>query len=196
MTRGTKLLHTAPALPILDVPVPLMGEQLVDDLRFFDTLCPVAEQVIDVPKVSLEDIPARRLWREPQLVEQLLEVPTVVSYSSFLQRTVEQHVDMPVPGGRGRLAGLQGSLPGQSSTALHSSKKRISEQIAEQIGDFSVSGGGLQDFRPGQSSSSSSHFPAGTHEVLDEPGDGVFRTFPRVKKVRNWVRRRRRLDPH
>ena len=85
-----QIVDTALALPILDVPVPLMGEQLVDVLRFFDTLCPVAEQVIDVSKISLEDIPARRLCREPQLVEQLVEVPTVVSYSSFLQRTVEE----------------------------------------------------------------------------------------------------------
>ena len=53
-----QIVDTAPALPILDVPVLLMGEQLVDVLRFFNTLCPVAEQVIDVPKISLEDIPA------------------------------------------------------------------------------------------------------------------------------------------
>ena len=38
--------------PTLDVPVPLMGEQLVDILRFFDTLCPVAEQVFVVLKIS------------------------------------------------------------------------------------------------------------------------------------------------
>ena len=44
-------------LPTLDVPVPLMVEQLVDVLRFFDALVPVAEQVIDVPKIILEDIP-------------------------------------------------------------------------------------------------------------------------------------------
>ena len=37
---------------------------------------------------------------------------------------------------------------------------------------------GLQGFRPGQSSSSSSHRPAGIPEDLDEPGEGVFRTFP------------------
>ena len=63
-----QIVDTAPALPVLDVLVPLMGEQLVDFLRFFDTLCSVAEQVIDVPKIILEDIPARRLCREPQLV--------------------------------------------------------------------------------------------------------------------------------
>ena len=51
----------------------------MDVLHFFDTLSPVAEQVIDVPKISLEDIHVRRLCREPQLVEQLVEVPTVVS---------------------------------------------------------------------------------------------------------------------
>ena len=49
-----QIVDTAPALPILDVPVPLMGEQLVDVLHFFNTLFPVAEQVIDVPKISQE----------------------------------------------------------------------------------------------------------------------------------------------
>ena len=37
-----------------------------------------------------------------------------------------------------------------------------------------IPGGGLQDFRPGQSSSSSSHFPAGVPEALDEPSQGLF----------------------
>ena len=134
----------------------------MDVLRFFDTLCPVAEQVIDVPKISLEDIPARRLCREPQLVEQLVEVPTVVSYSSLLQRTVEQHVDIPVPRGRGRLAGLQGSSPGQSSTAF-----------VEQNGH--IPGGGLQGFRPRQgSTASSSYSPAGS----DDDAEGFFALFP------------------
>ena len=77
-----RFVDTVPSLPILDVPVPLMGEQLVDVLRFFDTLCPVTEQVIDVPKIILEDIPARRLCREPQLVEQLVDEP-VPSFDDF-----------------------------------------------------------------------------------------------------------------
>ena len=171
-------VDTAPALPILDVPVPLVGEQLLDVLRFFDTLCPVAEQVIDVPKISLEDIPARRLCREPQLVEQLVEVPTVVSYSSLLQRIVQQHVDIPVPGGRGRLAGLQGSLPGQSSTASV-------EQIVH------IPGGGHQGLRPRQgSTASSSYSPAGSDDDADEPCEGVFRTFHRLRKVRGSLRTR------
>ena len=57
----------------------------------------------------------------------------------------------------------------------------------EQIVDITVTGGCLQGFRPGRGPSSSSHFPAGVHEDLDELGEGVFRTFPRGKKVRSWV---------
>ena len=63
---------------------------------------------------------------------------------------------------------------------MRASKKRISEPIAEQIAD--IPGGGLQDFRPGHSSSSSLHVPPRVHEALDEPGEGFFRTFPQNKK--------------
>ena len=77
---------------------------------------------------------------------------------------------------------LQGFLPGQGSTAPFLSLERISEQVVEQIVDIPVSGGGLEDFRPGQSSSSSSHFQAGVHEDADEPGEGFFRSFPQNKK--------------
>ena len=52
-----QFVDTAPALPILDVPVPLMGEQLVDVLHFFDALIPVAEQVIELSRDLVVDIP-------------------------------------------------------------------------------------------------------------------------------------------
>ena len=115
----------------------------------------------------------RASLRVTQLVEQLVEVPTIISYSS-LQRTVEHHVDIPVLGGGGPSSGLQGFSSGQSSTASPSSKKRISVWIVEQIVD-PVSSGRLQV-------SSSSHSPAGVEERADEPGEGVFRTFPQNKK--------------
>ena len=92
---------------------------------------------------------------------------------------MEQTVDIPVPGRGGRSSGLQGFLSGQGSTALLSSGERISERTVEQTID--PPGGGLQDFRPGLSSSSS-YFPAGVPEALDEPGPGVIRTFPQIKK--------------
>ena len=126
----------------LDAVVLQMVEQLPDVHHFFATCLPVvAEQVVDVPKIILENIPTRRLCRDTKLVEQLVEVPTIVPHSLLL-RTMEQHVDIPVPGGGGRrgrkrrtrlwpklerrpghgfpaLGGAQyGFLPGQGSTAF------------------------------------------------------------------------------
>ena len=93
------------------------------------------------------------------------------------QRTLEQHVDIPVPGGGGPSFGLQGFSSGQRSTASPS-RKRISERIVEQIVD-PVSRGSLPGSLP---SSSSSHSPAGDEERTDERGKGFFRTFPQIKK--------------
>ena len=110
----------------LDALVLQMVDQLVYVLQFFDTFRPVvAEQVNEVPKTVLEDnIPQRTALREPQLVEHLVEVPTEPAF-------VEQTVDIPVPGGRGRLH-LRDFLPEQSSTVCGS--------------------GGSQGLRPGQGS--------------------------------------------
>ena len=132
----------------------------------------ISEQVNEVPKFIIEDIASRTSVLEPQIAEQLVGVPTIISYSS-LQRSVEQDVDIPVPGDGGPSSGLQGFRSGQSSTASPS-KKRISERIVEQIVD-PVPRGGL----PG---SSSSHSPTGVDERTDEPGKRVFRTFPQIKQ--------------
>ena len=162
-------------------------DQLPDIEHFFRVLSPDPEQVNEVPKILPFDVPVRAALPVTQLVEQLVEVPTIISFSSF-QQTVEQHVDIPVPGGRGPSSGLQGFSSGQSSTALPSSRKRISERIMEQIGD-PVSRGGLPGSLSGHGSSSS-HFPAGVEECADEPGKGFFRTFHQNKKVRCWLRTR------
>ena len=109
----------------LDAPVPQMEEQLPNIVQFFSVQLPVvAETVIEVPKILLDRTPQRlgdRL-RQPQMAEQLVDVPTVVSYSSLQQLTAEQIVDIPVPGRAGgeRRGGLQGSRPGQGSTASSS----------------------------------------------------------------------------
>ena len=166
-----------PFVQILDLPVPQMMDQFAELLnleedvldagRLVDRCFQVPELVIEVPKFIIEDVPMRTSVPEPQLAEQLVEVPTILSYSS-LQRSVEQLVDIPVPGGGGPSSGLPGFSSGQSSTASPS-KKRISERIVEQIVD-PVSRGGL----PG---SSSSHSPTGDEERADEPGKGVFSHF-------------------
>ena len=145
--QGKLLRHASVGYEIvqsLDVPVPQMEEPLPNIVQFFAEQLPVvAEQGIEVPKILPHDVPPRRWCRDTQLVEQLVEVPTPVSYSSLLQRTVEQHVDIPVPVGGGRNAVLQGFVPEQSSTTTFSSAERISERIMEQIVDFPVAGGGL-----------------------------------------------------
>ena len=98
------------------------------------------EQVVDVPKISQDSIQPRSVLRRPQTAEQLVEVPTIVSFSSLQQRTVEI-IDIPVPGrGGGGRGGFQGSHPGQSSTA----------GVAEQIVDIPACGG-PQGFPSGQS---------------------------------------------
>ena len=97
-------------IQILDALVPQLVEQLPDVLRFFDLLLLVPEQVIEVPKILLDDVLVRAVSRDPQLVEQLVEVPTTVSYAALLlwqalhgyrQRTVEQNVDIPAVGASG-----------------------------------------------------------------------------------------------
>ena len=102
----------APMVQILDAPVPQTLEQLPDVLQFFGTLLADSEQVIEVPKILPEDVLMRAASRDPQLAEQLVEVPTIVSYS-WLQLRMEQTVDIPVPGRGGRSSGLQGFLSGQ-----------------------------------------------------------------------------------
>ena len=102
--RGRVLRHVLGhlAVPALDVPVPQMVDQLPNVVQFLAAqLLVVPEPVFEVPKILPHDVPPRRWCRDTQQVEQLVEVPTTVSYSSLFQRTVEQHVDTPVPGGGG-----------------------------------------------------------------------------------------------
>ena len=206
-----QIVDAVPLVPLLDNPVPQVVEQLPNLVQFFAALSPVPEQVIAVPRILPHEVPPRRLCRDTQLAEQLVEVPTILYF--LKQRIPEQIDDNPVPhGGRGASGGLQGFLPRhssskrtankiadlpaprsgvqrlegflpeQSSTATSSSSlERISERIVEQIAVSRV-GEGLQDFLPGQSSSSSSHDPARCLETLDGPGYGFFRTFPHFQK--------------
>ena len=95
------------AAPMLDVPVPLVEEQLlVDAFACYDIQVP--EQVVEVPKILIDDISVQTPVREPQLAEHLVEVPTILFF-------LKQTVDIPVPRGGGRR--LQGFLPEQNPTA-------------------------------------------------------------------------------
>ena len=192
----------APLVQTLDAPVPQKVEQLPDVLRFFDRFATDPEQVIAVPKIYTEDVPVRAVLRDPQLVEQLVEVPTIVSYASlsllqalleYKQRTVEQNVDSPAVGGSGTGGGLSGFLPGQNYS-----------MTAEQIVDNPVPrpevAGDLQGFPHGQGSTAffgadprvsrsrwrPSRFSAspGSSVSLGQAGEGFFALFTTGKKVR------------
>ena len=174
-----QIVDTVLFAPSLDVPVPQRDNQLVEVCRQLDVRIP--EQVIEVPKISSPPRHCQRRVRfAEQTAEQLVEVLTIISYSSLLQRTVEQNVDIPVCRGE-RNVGLQGFPPRQSSTAQLASQERSSEQIVEQIVDSRVLGGGLQDFRPVQGSSASSS------SSREHAGEGFFGLFPEFKKVRSGV---------
>ena len=85
-----QIVDAVPLVPLLDDPVSQMVEQLPDVMRFFDFLLPVPEQVIEVPKILLDDVPMRTGVRDTQLAEQLVEVPTIVSWS--LLKFIMEHV--------------------------------------------------------------------------------------------------------
>ena len=112
-----------------DLPVPQMVGDVTDTLRFLDF--PIAEQVIEVPRISCSPCPSRSP-PEPQSAEQLVVVPTVLSPTRIALQIAEQIVDTPVPSGRGE-GRVQGFLPRQSSTATPSVEERISERIVEQV---------------------------------------------------------------
>ena len=167
-----QIIETFVLVQVLDALVPQMGTQVVDFMQKIDTPS-LVEQVITVPKISLDRIPRSSAVRRPQKAEQLVEVLTILSFSSLQQQTAEQIIDIPVPGrgGGGGRRGLQGFSSGQNSTA----------RLVEQNVGIHVKRGGLQDLPdPGGSSSFA--------VSREEAGHVVFRTFCRVKK-KSEVRR-------
>ena len=193
-------IETCPFVQILDAPVPQMGNQVLLLLQKIVSSLVEPVQVIEVPKIFPDRVPQRLVERRPpQTAEQLVEVPTIISYSS-LQRAVEQTIDIPVPQVRRRCGGgLQGFRAGQGTPAadveqiveipvpqrrwrrsggLQSSLPgQGSTAYLEQIVDIPAREG-LQGFPPGQGSSSSSRLHGGTDDGIQE----VFRTFPRDEK--------------
>ena len=135
-------------------------DQLVDNLNLEDDVTdasrildrPMAEQVIDVPKISCSPCPSRCPISEPQSAEQLVEVPT----TRIALRIAEQIVDIPASG-RGVCDTPQGSLPEQSTA----------KRTASQIADIPVPGRGgsgcLLGSLPEQRTTNSSTCFSGTH---------------------------------
>ena len=111
-----QIVDPAPVVPLLHDVEPQMEEQLVDVLSPFDLQVP--EQGIEVPKIITEDIPSRRSCREPQMAEQLAEVPTILCF-------LKQTVDIPAP--RSGVRHLEGFLSRSSfSSSVLSSRSLTS----------------------------------------------------------------------
>ena len=135
-----QIVDSVSGLPILDALVPRMAPDWVQDpilqrlreqLLMNDT-----EQEIEVPKISSTSCPLRAVLAATQMAEQLVEVPVVfpaecvlnvplpqvgdelLEVPNVVSQSVEQTVDIPVHGGVKRARrGFHGSVPGQSSTA-------------------------------------------------------------------------------
>ena len=146
----------------------------------------VEQRIEHTPYVHILDAPV------PQKVEQLVELPAVLTPTRIAVQIPEQIVGIPVPrGGHGR---LPVSLPGQGSTA----------SAAEQIAYIPSSSGDLQGFRPRQSSTAVSEQNVSTPApcrgglrfrapqwifqfLLGTLMKGFFALFPGPKKVRRYV---------
>ena len=86
---GAHIVDFSPFVQILDDPVPQMGgEQVVEFMRKIDAPA-LDELVIAVPKISLDRVSKRCPRPRTRRADRLVEVPTIVSYSSLLQRTFQ-----------------------------------------------------------------------------------------------------------
>ena len=85
--QRTMARDDVPMLTLLDSLVPQMVDQLVAVLARYDT--PIREQVSEVPKISCPPRFSRTVLRTPQMAEQLVEVPTVLSHAVLQQRNAE-----------------------------------------------------------------------------------------------------------
>ena len=177
------------------------------------SICTSPSKAIEVPKISSSSRPLSPEAGVPvvQTAEQLVEVPTIISYSSFLQRTVEQTIDIPVPhdrGGRGGGTGLQGFSQGQGTTArsgaefvnipvpglggessrggLQGSRARQNSIARAVEQNVEIPARRLQGFPPGQGSSASSS--SRLHDGADDGIQGFFGLFPRHKKKSEGTR--------
>ena len=201
-------IETYPFVQILDAPVPQLGNQVLELLQKIVSSSFVEPvQVIEVPKIFPDRVPQRIVERRPpQTVEQLVEVPTIISYSSLLQRTDELIVDIPVPGrGGGGRGGFQGSHPGQSSTAGVAEqivdiprrgdpqgflpRQSTLQRTVEQFVDVPVpAGGGLHGIRLD---------PGGPSSSVMSVGIGIYALFAHdVKSARSAGSSSARVHPH
>ena len=99
-----------PVVPLLHVPEPQTVDSVVEVLKILDKSLPDVEQVIEVPKILQHTVLQRSSLQEPQLAEQLVEVPTPSPALAPVPQTEHQLVEVPpiVPQLVGFFAGADG----------------------------------------------------------------------------------------
>ena len=158
---------SAPGLQILNVPMPQMEDQLLSLLTALDSFVP--EQVIEVPKISTPLRCPRTVLSVPQTAEQLVEVPTIISYSRE-ERISERNVEQTVFPSREE--GISERFVEQ--TFFPSREERISDRNVEQFVDIPVHGrgvssrGGPQGSVPAVPGQTSTAFSGGLQDFLLE----------------------------
>ena len=70
------IVDIAPVVQLLHVPVPHQGDSVVEVLKILDKSLPDVEQIIEVPKILQHTVLQRSSLQEPQMVNQLVTVPT------------------------------------------------------------------------------------------------------------------------
>ena len=84
-----------PVVQLLHVPVPQPVDSVVEVLKILDKSFPDVEQVIEVPMILQHTVLQRSSLQEPQLAEQLVEVPTPSPAHVPVPCTEDQLVEVP-----------------------------------------------------------------------------------------------------
>ena len=82
-------------VPFLDVPVPQPVASVEEVLKILDKSLPDVEQVIEVPKILQHTVLQHSSLQEPQLAEQLVEVPTPSPALAPVPQTEQELVEVP-----------------------------------------------------------------------------------------------------
>ena len=105
-----QIVDIVPVVPLLHVPAPQTVDSVVEVLKILDKSLPDVEQVIEVPKILQHTVSQRSSLQEPQLAEQLVDVPTPSPALAPVPQMEHQLVEVPpiVPQLVGFFAGADG----------------------------------------------------------------------------------------
>ena len=90
-----QIVDIVPVVQLLHVPVPQPVDSVVEVLKILDKSLLDVEQVIEVPKILQHTVLQSSSLQEPQLAEQLVEVPTPSPARAPVPQTEHQLMEVP-----------------------------------------------------------------------------------------------------